>query len=389
VVKPLGAAPRARRAAALLLALAAPAAAGPAECKFSGAPRVVAVGDVHGAYERFAAILHSAGIVDENGRWSGGRAQLVQTGDVLDRGTDTRRCLDLLMRLEGEAKKAGGQVHALLGNHEAMNIVGDLRYVKPAEYELFRTPRSEEHRHHLYERSLAGARDAAKQRAEKFDEDAFRKRFDAQAPLGFVERTQALSAEGTYGRWLRERPATVVVNGVAFVHGGLTPESAALGCDGINAAVQRELGPDLAKTRQDPTAALATGEQGPLWYRGLARADETALSASLDEALRKIGAHAVVIGHTVTSTGRIETRFGGRVVMIDAGMTDEYGGHAAALEIDSEGRMTAVYPGEREPLAVPAARAARSGAGGLPLQKPALRPTFRSSQPQTNQGGAR
>ena len=74
-----------------------------------GAPRVVAVGDVHGAYERFAAILHSAGVVDENGRWSGGKTQLVQTGDVLDRGTDTRRCLDLLMRLEGEAKKAGGR----------------------------------------------------------------------------------------------------------------------------------------------------------------------------------------------------------------------------------------------------------------------------------------
>ncbi len=374
--------------AAVLLAIAAPSAAAPADCTFSGAPRVVAVGDVHGAYERFAAILLSAGVVDGNGHWTGGRTHLVQTGDVLDRGIETRRCLDLLMRLEGEARKAGGRLHALLGNHEAMNMVGDLRYVKPAEYELFRTPRSAELKHHLYERSMASARDAAKQRGEKFDEDAFRARFDAQVPLGFVERTQALSAEGSYGRWLRQRPAAVVVNDVAFVHGGLTPESAALGCDGINTTVQRELGPDLAKTRQDPPAALATGEQGPLWYRGLAREDETAFSPSVDLVLQKIGARAVVIGHTVTSTGRVETRFGGRVVMIDAGMTDEFGGHAAALEIDSEGRMSAVYPGGKEPLAVPA-RAARAGAGGLPLRGAPARPTFLSSQPQTNQGGAR
>lgn len=384
-----GGARRARLAAAVVLACATPAAAGSAECTFSGAPRVVAVGDVHGAYERFAAILQSAGVTDASGHWTAGRTQLVQTGDVLDRGSDTRRCLDLLMRLESEAKKAGGRVHALLGNHEAMNIVGDLRYVKPAEYASFRTPRSEENRHHLYERSMDSARSAAKQRGEKFDEDAFRAKFDAQVPLGFVERTQALSAEGSYGRWLRQLPAAVVVNGVAFVHGGLTPESAALGCDGINAAVQRELGPDLAKTRQDPSAALATGELGPLWYRGLAREDETAFSASLDQALQKLGARAVVVGHTVTGTGRIQTRFGGRVVMIDAGMTDEYGGHAAALEIDAEGRMTAVYPGEREPLAVPAARAARAGAGGFSLQEAAARPRFRPTQPQVNEGGVR
>ena len=45
--------------------------------------------------------------------------------------------------------------------------------------------------------------------------------------------------------------------------------------------------------------------------------------------------------------------------MIDAGMTDEYGGHAAALEIDAQGRMSAVYPEGREPLAVPEPKAAR------------------------------
>jgi hypothetical protein len=383
VVSPVG---RSRRAALRVVAacafaaLATPARPAPATdgCALAGVPRVVAIGDVHGAYEPLLSILRASGIVDGKGRWAGGRTHLVQLGDVLDRGLDARRCLDLLMRLQEEAAKAGGRVHALLGNHEVMNMLGDLRYVNAAEYAAFRAPQSEARRHHLYERSLARAREVAKAKGEAFDESVFRAKFDAQAPLGFVERIEAFSAEGRYGRWLRERPTIVVVNGVAFVHGGINPDWAALGCDGTNAAVRHELGEGLATTRQDPKAALATGENGPLWYRGLAREDEIAFSPALDRALQAMGARAVVIGHTVTSTRKIETRFGGRVVMIDAGMTDEFGGHAAALEIDAEGRMTAIYPGGREPLAVL-----------FPLRAADLGSTFTTSQRTANQGGAR
>ena len=43
---------------------------------------------------------------------------------MLDRGPDSRKVMDLLMRLEGEASKTGGRVHVLIGNHEAMNVYG-------------------------------------------------------------------------------------------------------------------------------------------------------------------------------------------------------------------------------------------------------------------------
>ena len=57
-------------------------------------------------------------------------------GDLLDRGADSRKVMDLLMRLRAR-RRQGGQVHVLLGNHEAMNILGDLRYVEAGEYAAY------------------------------------------------------------------------------------------------------------------------------------------------------------------------------------------------------------------------------------------------------------
>ena len=81
--------------------------------------------------------LTAAEIVDGELAWSGADAHLVIVGDILDRGPDSRAAMDLLMKLETEAEAAGGRVHVLIGNHEAMNLVGDLRYVAAAEYAAF------------------------------------------------------------------------------------------------------------------------------------------------------------------------------------------------------------------------------------------------------------
>jgi hypothetical protein len=348
--------------AAALLVPGATRAADPG-CPDLVAPRVVAVGDVHGAYENLVSILRFAGLVGEKDRWAGGKAHLVQTGDLLDRGKDARKVLDLLMRLEGEARKAGGRVHALLGNHEVMNILGDLRYVNAEEYEAFRTPDSEAYREAFLRSAADRAKARAKAAGEPFDERAFREKFLGEVPLGFVERTRAFSAAGRYGKWLRERPVMVKVNGVVFVHGGLTPEVAALGCDAVNGTVRREITDDVEKTLKDPLATLAAGESGPLWYRGLAKEDEVALLPSVERVLQALGARAVVVGHSVTGTGRIHARFGGRVVGIDIGMGEVYGAHLGALEVGPDGSLTALYPEGREEIPRPAAAARFAPAG--------------------------
>jgi hypothetical protein len=322
------------------LAVAAPASPGENACGLTGVPRVVAVGDIHGAYDNLVQVLRMASLLDESGHWAGFKAHLVQTGDFLDRGVQTRQVLDLLIRLEKEAQEAGGRVHVLLGNHEVMNILGDHRYVRPEEYEAYRTPESEARREKFLKTANGRERGEAK-----------------GAPLGFVERMEALSARGEYGKWVRQRDPVAVINGVVFVHGGLTPETAALGCKGINERVHRDLDQDLDRTLDNPLATLAAGEKGPLWYRGLAMEDEAALLPSVDKVLRLMGATAIVVGHTTRKDGKVYPRFGGRVVMIDVGMVPDLGGHLAALEMASDGSMTAIYPSGRVPLERKAAEA--------------------------------
>jgi hypothetical protein len=332
---------------------AAPAAAQPsieAACNIETRERIVAVGDIHGAYDQFVAILQAAGLIDSKERWSGGRAIFVQTGDVLSRGAHSRKVLDLLRRLEGEASRAGGRVYALLGNHEFMQTVAELEDVSPEEYEAFRTRTSEELRERLYQRSAGDAARRASQENRPFNESEFRAMFLKEIPLGFVEMRLAFSPTGPYGRWLREKYAIVRINGVAFLHGGLDLESAALGCEGINEGIRRDV------TTKDPTPAmvqamLSTKPTGPLWYRGLALEPDPEFAPEVANILKTFGARAIVIGHTPTSP-RITSRFGGRVILIDTGMLGGkwyIGGTPSALEILGDS-VTAIYEHGRTPL---------------------------------------
>ncbi len=114
-------------------------------------PRIVAVGDVHGAFDQFLEILQAAGLIDGKRQWAGGTTVFIQTGDIFDRGAKVREAFDLLMRLEDEAKRAGGRVESLLGNHEAMNLLHEFRDVSPAAYAAFADNGSESRRQRAFD----------------------------------------------------------------------------------------------------------------------------------------------------------------------------------------------------------------------------------------------
>ncbi len=364
------------------LALIPPTSAADGSCGLTGIRRVVAVGDVHGSYENLVKVLTMAQLLDRSGHWGGGKAVLVQVGDILDRGVRTRPALDLLMRLEKEARQAGGRVIVLLGNHEVMNVLGDLSAVQAAEYAQWKprdaagsqTPGSKTPRMQYVDIVTERAREEAKAAGQPFDEQAYRQKVLEQTPPGFVEREQALSPQGTYGLWIRAHDVIATVNGVAFLHGGLTPEVAALGCERVNRQVRSELSTDLAKTKANPREALATQENGPLNYRGLAQGDEGALLPSVEKVLQSMGVEAVVIGHTPTGDGKIHSRFGGRVLVVDVGMLADLGGHLAALEVGPDGSMTAIYPTGRVALGLKAVDRAKPRD---PPAAPALGPQTR------------
>ena len=349
----------------LAVLIVAPAHAG--DWRVDNVDRVVAISDVHGAYEAMVETLRNVDILDDELSWAGGKSHLVIVGDLLDRGPRSRDAMDLLMRLEEEAQSAGGRVHVLIGNHESMNMIGDLRYVSKDEYAAFAREETPEMR----ERWLAAW-------AERNNSDAetLRARFDTAFPAGYFALRNAFSAEGKYGKWLLSKNVVAVINGTAFVHGGLPPELAEIGLAGINEGLKQEMAdyvravdtlieaevllptdnyydhesivnnyaPSLSASREVidavatvkklADASLFTPE-GPLWYRGNVSCSAIIEEHRLDAALQAIGANRVVVGHTPTPNRKVLERFNGRIVEVDTGMLNFYykgSGNALVME---------------------------------------------------------
>lgn len=330
--------------------------------------RIVAISDPHGAFDAMVRTLENADVIDGDGNWSGADTHLVITGDLMDRGADSRKVMDLVMQLEQQAPADGGMVHLLLGNHEVMNLVGDLRYVAPGEYAAFAEDESAADRERWF-RIFSSARPGA-------DEVSLRAEFDRDRPPGFFGHRRAFGSEGRYGAWLLTKPLVVVVNGNAFVHGGLPPLVAELGLETLNDTLRSQVSdyvanlgllneaglfdpvldfyrhPEHAKSLAATTAlsdelrrALQSitnlagssvhGPEGPLWYRGNIGCSTLIEGDRLTAALHAIGAERVIIGHTPTQTRRVLQKHDGRVIEIDTGMLNSaYRGSGHALIIE-------------------------------------------------------
>ncbi len=325
------------------LLLAAPLARGQSRESIAGVERIVAIGDVHGDYDAFVSLLRTAKLIDRGTSWTGGMAHLALPGDYLDRGKDSRKVIDLLMELEPRAQKAGGRVHALLGNHETMNIYGDLRYVVKADYDAFRGPNSQDLREAALEVALTAQRLTD---GPQVDAAAFRKKFEEEHPLGWVERREAFSAEGKYGKWLRQKNVIVQINDMIFLHGGISPKYASWTLNSINDGVHAELA-DFSKLN----GGVTTDQDGPLWYRGLAESPESdrAVADAVDVFLQNRQARHMVVGHTPQVA--VLPRFQGKVILIDVGLSAFFGGPPAFLLVES-GKYYAVHRGAKLDLPV-------------------------------------
>lgn len=309
----------------LLLALCTLAVTS-AQDTWKGVERIVAVGDVHGGYTAFIDVLRAAALIDEKGTWTGGKTHLVQIGDVVDRGPDSRKVMELLMALEKQAPKTGGYVHCLIGNHEAMNLYGDLRYVSPGEFAAFRGNESAAQVEQLWEQET--------RKMKPKPDAAFRAKWMTAHPPGWVEHRAQFGPQGRYGKWIRGHNAVIRINDTLFVHGGISPKYAGKSIRDINRGITEEFS-DFAKLAED---GYVRDEQGVLWYRGIAQEDP-ALANHVQRLLKNFAARRIVIGHTPTG-GKIVSLYGGSVLAIDVGLADVYGAHRLALVIEGDQAST-------------------------------------------------
>ena len=184
--------------------------------------RMIAIGDLHGDLKVTLQALRLAKVIPDTIfpynvdqiRWTGGNTWVVQLGDQIDRCRPddwTKNCIkdfddviedegnnmriiQIFQKLDVEARKVGGRVLGILGNHELMNIDKDYRYVSPEEFLEF-VPKD--------------------QRKTKMTEDGY--------PLGYYHRLKAFERGGNIAKhYALQKKSIIIVGRWLFVHGGIS-----------------------------------------------------------------------------------------------------------------------------------------------------------------------
>jgi len=257
--------------------LRGPAEVAPDEVTVSARSPLFVVADTHGEFAILALMLQKHRVVDAKLHWSFGRGHLVILGDVFDRGAHQTEILWLIYALEAEARKSGGGVHLVLGNHEAMALHGDLRYLNP------------------------------------------KYRLTAQV-LGVSSYEQLFSADSVLGQWLRTKPAMIKVNDLLCLHGGVSKEliERGLTLSQVNSTIRAILDERAFISRDEiGRAEFLSGQSGPLWYRGYFAGDWGPAEATADD-IRRIreyfGVSRILVGHTRVPT--ITPLYAGEVIAV-------------------------------------------------------------------------
>ena len=321
--------------AALFSVIADPIRAAPAQ-------RIVAVGDLHGDFGAWQDIARGAGLIDAKGHWAALNTILVQMGDITDREPDSLKIIRSLQQLQREAPRKGGKVYVILGNHEAMNLLGDNRYTTPGEYAAFTDNQSAARRDRVYRANRARLEAAYKTQNPAITPDQIRSQWMAEHPLGWVEHRLAWAPTGELGKWATGNPAILKIDGILFVHGGISAEVARQPLETVNASVAKAM-----TAADDSPGSVLNDPLGPLWYRGLvttdadAQAERAAMKPApapstpqqeLETVLAAYGATRLIVAHTPSLKG-IQIGYGGHLADIDTGNSRYYGGPLSWLEI--------------------------------------------------------
>lgn len=237
-------------------------------CEHEPADTILAVSDIEGNFKGLKMILSGNKIIDENFNWSFGDNHLVLVGDFFDRGLNVTECLWLIYKLENEAERQGGKVHFILGNHEMMNLKGQLKYL--------------------------------------------RNKYKENADTLELAYNEWYSINSELGRWLRTKNIIEKIGTLLFVHAGVRkdfPESYTI--QQINDSMRYCI--DYTFTKEEQRRNLFIGNESPIWYRGISKEQESGEDVS--KTLAKFGAGKMIVGHTIVE--KIKYLYGETVIDID------------------------------------------------------------------------
>ena len=265
--------------------------------------KMIAISDIEGNYVPFREFLINNGVIDSDNKWIFGKGHLVIPGDVFDRGLNVTECLWFIYYLEQEATKSGGHVHFILGNHEIMNMNGNIKYVR-------------------------------------------KKYIDNAAMLGEDYRN-FYKPSTELGRWLESKNITEKIGDYLFLHGGISKEinEQNASIETINrSAREYYYRSKEAKLSNDTLVKLLYNSKlCPFWYRGYV--DQTIVETDLDNTLNIFVVNKIVVGHTIVDDVRYF--YNKKVIGID---TDHAEGDTEGLLIENGVEYRVDISGARTPI---------------------------------------
>ncbi len=275
----------------------------PEKAEYGRSSKMLVLSDIEGNFRAFRQLLQAAGVIDADFKWTFGDGDLVIIGDMVDRGDMVTEVLWLIYALEEQAEAAKGKVHYILGNHELMNMTGDVRYVHP--------------------------------------------RYLQNAQLVGTDYMQMVGLNSEFGRWFSSKNIVERIGNMLFVHGGISPDMTrmAMPLNEIN-NITRPWYADSTYSFTDPRLHIILGDGGPMWYRGYYYGANQDNIKQIDSTLQLYQVKHIVTGHTIIDTV-IVSAHGGRLIDTDVHHSR---GHSEALLVEKRDMVRINSRGERLPL---------------------------------------
>jgi hypothetical protein len=257
--------------------------------EFSNVNKILALSDIEGNFSALRKLLQANKVIDEKFDWKFDNGHLVLVGDFFDRGKQVTEVLWLIYSLEEKARANGGYVHLILGNHEIMNLSGDLRFVQ-------------------------------------------QKYLDNSGLLS--KKYQSLFNENSeLGRWLRTKNIVEKIGDNLFAHGGISSEINKLNLSIVDInKLSRPYYADSTANYTDKKIDTIFGDFGPFWYRGYYNTVNMATAQQIDSTLAQHSVKHIVTGHSIVAD-TVSVWHNGKVLNTD---THHAAGKSEALLIEND-----------------------------------------------------